>query len=152
MTEIVISRANTIAETLKARLGQVRKASGYYTNAGRKVYRGKRQLDEADACTLFEGEEDAGSPRGEPYTAIAVDHFVAEACVECDPDNPDIAGHKLVADLCRAVFSGSPTLDGLLESPLTYTGRVIQPRLEGQSLVNVQIKLDATYLFTPANP
>jgi hypothetical protein len=152
MTDIVISRANTIAEVLKSRLESVRKANGYYTNAGRRVYRGKRQLPEADCATLFESEEDAGNPRGEPYTAVAVAHFVAEAAVECDPDNPDIAGHKLVADLCRALFGGSPNLDGLLESPLTYTGRAIQPRVDGQSLVNVQIKLDATYLFTPANP
>jgi len=147
-----ISRANTIAEALVARLQNVRTTNGYHTNVGREVFRGKRKLMEADVTTLFEDEEDAGPPKAEPYTAIAVQHFIAEAATTCDPDNPEIAGHKLVADLCKTLFSADLTLSGLLEAPLTYTGRVIQPRVDGQSLVNVQIKLDATYRFTPANP
>lgn len=149
-----MSKANNIAAALASRLGLILTASGYHTNAGAVVYRGKRQLPEdTPACiTLFEGEEDAQSPKGEPYTVIAVQHFYAEGQAVCDPDNPDIAGHALVEDMQRALFTGDSRLDGLLSGPLTYTGRVIQPRMDGQNLVIVQIKLDATYTLTPANP
>lgn len=149
-----MSQANNIAAALAARLKLIRKAAGYHTNAGAVVYRGKRQLPEDTlACiTLFEGEEDAQSPKGEPYTVIAVQHFYAEGQTPCDPDNPDLAGHDLVEDIQRALFSGDSRLDGLLAGPLTYTGRVIQPRPDGQNLVIVQIKLDATYTLTPATP
>jgi len=149
-----MSKANTIAAALAARLKLIRKAAGYHTNAGAVVYRGKQQLPEdiADCITLFEGEEDAQQPKGEPYTVIAVQHFYAEGQTQCDPDNPDLAGHALVEDLLRALFTGDAKLDGLLSGPLTYTGRVIQPRLDGQNLVIVQIKLDATYTLTPSTP
>lgn len=149
-----MSKANTIAAALASRLAQITTVAGYHTNAGAAVYRGKRQLPEdiADCITLFEGEEDAQSPKGEPYTVIAVQHFYAEGQAVCDPDNPDIAGHALVEDMQRALFTGDSKLDGLLSGPLTYTGRVIQPRMDGQNLVIVQIKLDATYTLTPANP
>jgi hypothetical protein len=148
-----ISRADEIAKALKTRLQAIRKNAGYHTDIGLKVYRGKRQLTAGNCATLYEGEEDAGrSTRAEPYTTTAVQHFVAEAAVECDPDNPDIAGHKATADLLKALFTGDATLGALLAGPILYTGRVIQPRLDGQALVLVQIKLDATYSLTPANP
>lgn len=149
-----MSRANDIAAALAARLQLIRTASGYHTNAGAVVYRGKRQLPEGtpECITLFEGEEDASAPKGEPYTAVAVQHFYAEGQAPCSADNPDLAGHDLVEDMLRALFSGDLTLGGLLTGLLTYTGRVIQPRPDGQNLVIVQIKLDATYTLTPANP
>lgn len=148
-----VSRANDIADAIKARSQAVRKINGYHTDIGQTVYRGKRQLTAGNSTTIWEGEEDAGrATRGSPYTTTAVQHLVIEAAVDCDPDNPDIAGHKAIADLQRAIFAGDERLDGLLAAPLQYTGRVIQPRLDGQSLVVVQIKLDATYSLTPANP
>jgi hypothetical protein len=148
-----MSRANDIAEALKSRLEAIRTAAGYATDVGTTVYRGRRQLNEENACTLFEGEEDAsGAAKKEPYTVTAIIHFTAEGAVACDPLNPDLAGHDLVADMQRALFTGDSTLGGLLAGPLTYTGRVIQPRQDGQSIVTVQIKLDAIYTMTPATP
>ncbi len=148
-----MSRANDIASELVNRLKTIRTANGYTTDVGAAVYRGQRQLSATNACTLFEGEEDAtGTTRKEPYTLTALVHYVAEAAVACDPNNPDIAGHALAADMQRALFTGDATLGNLLASPLLYTGRVIQPRPDGQSIVTVQIKLDALYTLTPANP
>lgn len=146
---MTISIANTIAEAIAQRLALVRIAGGYFTDVGKVVFRGRHQCP-AGTTTLIELEEDAALPKAEPYTAIAVQHFIVEAAAECDPDNPDLVGHQLVADICRATLSTDLTLGGLLESPLTYTGRVIQPRSDGQSIVSVQIKLDATYRFNPA--
>lgn len=149
----IVSRADEIAKTLKTRLQSIRKSNGFHTDIGAKVFRGKRQLTTGNCVTIYEGEEDAGrATRREPYTTTAVLHYTAEAALDCDPDNPDIAGHKVVADILRALFAGSETLDGLLAAPILYTGRVIQPRMDGQSMVAVQIKLDATYSLTPANP
>ena len=94
-----ISTANTIAETIAGRLQAIHKTNGYHTDIGRAVYRGKGQRTAANCCTLHEREEDAGHPTGraEPYTTTAVQHFVVEAVVDCDPDNPDEAGHKAAA-------------------------------------------------------
>jgi hypothetical protein len=148
-----MSRANDIATAIVDRLKTIRSNAGFNTNVGAAVYRGRQQLAEPNACTLFEGEEDAsGSAYIEPYTVTAIIHFTAEAAVVCDPLNPDVAGHDLAEDMQKALFSGSATLGGLLASPLIYTGRVIQPRKDGQAIVTVQIKLDALYTLTPANP
>lgn len=149
-----MSKANDIATALKARLETIRRASGYHTDVGARVYRGKGQLspDLIPCAVLFEGEEDAGQPKDENYTVTAVQHFVAEAHTACDADNPDLAGHALAEDLMRALFGGDARLGGLLIRPLTYTGRVILPRADGTAFVTVQIKLDAAYLLTPATP
>lgn len=149
-----MSKANAIAEALKARLQQVRRSGGYHTDVGARVYRGRVQLAEADipCAVLFEGEEDAARPKGEPYTVPAVLHFIVEAHAPCAPENPDLAGHDLVEDLLRALFGGDPRLGGLLNDLLTYTGRVIFPREGGSGVVTVQIKLDAPYNLTPATP
>lgn len=147
-----MSKANDIAAVIATRLATIRTSNGYETDAGQTVYRGKRNLSAGNCITLFEGEEDATRPRGEPYTANAIMHFIAEGVVACDPENPDIAGHKLVADIQKAIFSTDHTLSGLLASPIIYTGRVIQPRADGSPLVSAQVRLDATYTITPANP
>jgi hypothetical protein len=147
-----MSKANDIAEAIKARIETIRTANGYATDIGQTVHRGRRQLETPDTATLYEGEEDASKPRAVPYTATAIINFTIEACAHCDPDNPDIAGHILIADIQRAVFSDDNTLSGLLSETIQYAGRVIQPRIDGQSIVNVQVRLQATYTLTPATP
>jgi hypothetical protein len=147
-----ISRADAIVSELLARLTTIRKSAGFNTDTGRCVFDGKLQISEADAITLVELEEDASAPRGNPYTVQAVMHLVVEAVVSCNPDHPNKAGRAAIADIFRALFSGDTTLSGLLSGQLTYTGRVIQPRLDGQNLVSVQIKLDAVYPLTPQTP
>lgn len=147
-----MSKANDIADAIKTRLQTIRTANGYETDAGQTVYRGKRNLASGNCITLFEGEEDANRPKGDPYTATAIIHFFIEGCIPCDADHPDIAGHALVADIQKAVFSEDHTLSGLLAAPIIYTGRVIQPRQDGAALVTALVRLDATYTLTPANP
>lgn len=141
---MTISVANTIAESLAARLRTIRKSNGFHNDIGAKVCRGKTQQKTANFCTLYELEEDAGrATRQDPYTTTAVIHFVVESIVDCDPDNPDIAGQKAIADIQRALFAESETLNGLLLSPMQYAGRIIEPRPNGA--VVARLFLDCTY-------
>ena len=147
-----ISKADSIVQALITRLSTIKKANNYQTSAGKKIIDGQRQSIEADTIAIYETEEDSTRTKGEPYTATAVMHLVIEGVVACTADAPNKAGRRLAADLQKAAFGGDASLEGLLVTPLIYTGRVIQPRLDGQLMVVVQIKLDAIYQLTPANP
>lgn len=144
-----------VAQAITARLEKISVSAGFNTNIGSKVHRGRRVIPE-DTCTLFEDEETVRSQKGDPPACMVGEPMVVDACVTCDPDNPNVAAHAAADDICRALWaperSDGNALKNLLDGPLAYAGRQIFPREDGQSLVNVQVKFNASFAFNPGNP
>lgn len=152
-----MSKHNEVAEALCAQLRLIRTNKGYATDAGRHLFRGKATAlssEQIPACILFEDEEEILSQKGQPVTCQVRVPYVAELTVECDPENPNIAAHAAASDVCRVLWPDPqpPALKALLNEPPAYAGRHILPRKEGQNLVTVQVKFNATFVFNPGNP
>ncbi|MDX9717243.1 MAG: hypothetical protein RBT67_07710 [Thauera sp.] len=146
------SKAAAIAAAIAARLATITRANGYHTNAGLHVWRGRTAIDadELPSITLFEQEDQVEDQRITTATdPTAIDAhlllpFVVEASTHCDPDHPNLAGHALVADIKRAIFSGDLTW-GSLASHTRYIGRTLGPREGGADIVTVTVQIRIGY-------
>lgn len=144
-----MSKANDIAAAVATRLQGIAVASGFATDAGLYVHRGKLGLD-ADhlpAITVIEPEDNIETQRIDDRTAWdgPIDTnvllpIIIEATGPCDADDPNVAGHALVADIKRAVFRGDLTWGGRA-THTRYIGRTIAPRQDGTSLVTVTVQI-----------
>lgn len=150
----MISKADAIAGLLVQRMKQIRVVNGFNTDAGMTVYRGRIALDESKfpCVTLFEDEEFVLEQKNHDISCVVSAPFVTEGHCLCDPDNPNVAGHALVADIQKALFKDDVRLGELLIQPLMYAGRVINGRPDGQNFVTVQVKFSARFVFQPGNP
>lgn len=146
------SKAAAIAAAVAARLSTITRVNGYHTDAGLYIWRGRTALDadELPSITLFELEDLVEEQRitsaSEP---VAIDTnlllpFVIEASTHCDPDHPNVAGHALIADIKRAIFSGDLSW-GSLASHTRYTGRTLGPREGGADIVTVTVQIRIGY-------
>lgn len=152
-----MSRADSVAEELKAMLALISKDNGFATDAGAAGYRGKAVgLEEiaAPCITLYEDEATVLSQKGRQVVVRAP--YVAEASGPCDADNPNAMGQALAADICSALWPETPnaTLEDLLmdDTGLAYAGHQILPRPPGQASVTVQVKFNATFVFNLSQP
>lgn len=152
-----MSKANAVAEALKAMLAMISQTNGFATDAGAFVYRGKivgQEEVNAPCVTLFEDEATVLSQK-EKTVAVRVP-YVAEASGPCDADNPNVMGQTLASDVCRALWPETPntTLNDLLmdDTGLAYAGHQILPRPPGQASVTVQVKFNATFVFNLSHP
>lgn len=155
-----MSKANDIAAALAARLATIRTANGYATEAGQHVYRGAIGIAEEQApfISIVEQEDQVEDQRikdrsagADPIDADILLPFDIVAVGPCDPDNPSIAGHTLVADIKRAVFGGDLTWGGLA-THTRYIGRSIPPRTAGSTLVEVRVSIRIGCVENLANP
>lgn len=155
-----MSKANDIAAALAARLATIRTANGYATDAGQHVYRGAIGIAEENApfSAIIEQEDQVEDQRikdrstgADPIDADLLLPFDIVAFAPCDPDNPAIAGHALVADIKRAVFGGDLTWGGLA-THTRYIGRSIPPRTAGSTLVEVRVSIRIGCVENLADP
>lgn len=146
-----MSKAADIAAVIVARLATIRTAAGYATQAGATVYRGRRHVpEEAMPClTLIEGDDNV-IERNENQASIVLP-FTIEGHIACDPDHPNDAAHRLIADIKRSVFGGDPRLGGLAKDTF-YTGRIISPRVDGVTAVVVAVSLEVRMVETVDAP
>lgn len=156
-----MSKAADIAAAVALRLAGISTANGYATNAGQQVRRNAASLD-ADLLPginlvededLVESQRITSRPEGEsgPVEIAALLPLSIDAIGPCDPANPAIAGHALVADIKRAIFDGD-LLWGGRATHTRYVGRTISPRLEGTSEVGVRVQIQIGYVEDLANP
>lgn len=147
------SKAAAIAAALAQRLESIRQANGYLTDAGAHVWHGRISIDPDNlpSITLHEDEDLVERQRAEAIDAGILLPFVIEATSECDPDNPNLAGHELIADIKRAIFAGDVTWGGLAQKTL-YTGRTVGPRPDGTNLVTVTVRLQIAMVENLAKP
>jgi hypothetical protein len=148
-----MSIANDIAMALHARLSEITTANGFETNAGSRVLRGRRRLDQSKlpCCVIIELPDSVKDQQTRRVSITAP--YVLEAHAQCDPDNPNDVGHKLVADIKRAVFSAPLKYgDDKPLLALKYVRRTIAPRDDGTDVVAVAVEVSAEYVEQLANP
>lgn len=156
-----MSKADTIAKALVARLQRIQIAAGYQTDAGAHVFRGLAALpdDALPGIIVTEAEDLVESQRvdGSGADAPVIDThvllpFVIEAFAECSAaDQHAEVAHALVADIKRAVFSGDLRW-GDLAVLTRYVGRAFQPRQPGTSLVHVTVQIRIGMIEDLAKP
>lgn len=150
-----ISTASGVAAEIFRRMEGIRIANGCETDIGRKVYRGKRKVDEdkvGDGCSvLIEGDDDPQDRSGRKPTIKNAQRYVLGAYVPCDADHPNDAAHAVLRDLKRAIFGGAENFDGRVFY-VSYRGRDIGPRADGVNIVFALIEIDVQFVEDLANP
>jgi hypothetical protein len=153
------SKAARITAAIAARLAAIRVANGYLTDAGQYVWHGRQAIDPntLPSTTLHEDEDLVERQRtGDQSSPATIDAgvllpYIIEATDHCDPDNPNLTGHALVADIKRAIFADDLTWGGLAQKTL-YTGRTLGPRPDGASMVTVTVRIQIAMAENLAQP
>lgn len=136
-----MSTADKIAAELAARLAQITIANGYQTDIGLRVYDGRRNLDESHMpCVVMVEDDDDPAGMQAPNGKTAMP-WLLEGHTACDPDHPNVAARKIVADLKKAVFSGDLTFGDKRAVACRYGGRSIAPRVDGLALVSASVTI-----------
>lgn len=136
-----MSTADKIAAELAARLAQITIANGYQTDIGLRVYDGRRNLDETNMpCVVMVEDDDDPAGMQAPNGKTSMP-WLLEGHTACDPDHPNAAGRKIVADLKKAVFSGDLTFGDKRAVACRYGGRSIAPRTDGLALVSASVTI-----------
>ena len=146
-----VSRADAIAEAIRARLAVILTDNGYTADLGATVYRGRRPLkpEELPALVLVEDEDEIGDQAGAHIVARLP--FTVHAVSTCAPDTESRIAHQMVADLKRCLFDPEwvrTLTDQKLIDPkfgVSYTGRIITPREEGSNAIEVAVRLRVWY-------
>lgn len=148
-----MSVANNIAVALTTRLAGITVANGYETDIGTRVLRGRRRLDKTHLpCIVLIEKDDQVLDTRVSQVKLA-QPYVIEGHTACDPDNPNDAAHKIIADIKRMVFATRLTYGNdqhLL--PVKYVGRSIAVREDGIEVVSAAVEISVEYvdnLLTP---
>lgn len=133
-----------ILMALADKLESILIANGYNTNAGQNVMVDPEALD-ADALSvpalrLFEQEATAEQRLPNTTQCRVRTTYVVEAVHEVpNTANHTQEAHKVVADICNALFSGKVVLERL-PIQLAYEGHRILPRQAGSKSVVIQVR------------
>lgn len=155
-----MSMANDLALAISAKLATITEANGYQTNIGFKVMRGRKRIDRAQLpCAVIVERDDKPEHKGGSNAKIA-QPYVIEGHTICDPENPNDTGHKIIADIKRAIFTDKTFLDdklvfgpnGARAFTVTYRGRSIAPREDGIDVVSAAVEVEIEYVENLSNP
>lgn len=149
-----MSKAKDIAAQVEARVSAIRISSGYLTDIGQRVFRGRRKIDPTHLpCIVIVEAED----RVDDYQRArckTAQSFVIEGHSKCDPDHPNDKAHDMIADLKRAIFSPTDqSFSGLVRpDDVVYRGRQINARDDGTDFVSADIHVELTFAEDLRNP
>jgi hypothetical protein len=148
----IFNSADQIAAELAARLAEISVASGFNTDIGHTVYRGRRHIDkdQVPCAVLIEADDQVDEKQGIPNIKIRQEYVLGGYAI-CDPDHPNDTAHKIIKDLKRAVFGAGMRL-GKRGNEMTYQGRGIGPRTDGAAVVFAVIYLTVEYAENLAAP
>lgn len=149
------TRAEDISNALFARMQGISIAQGYETDIGVTAFKGRRYIDEpmVPCSSLIEGDDKVmDSAQGK---SKLLQKYLLEGYAFCDPDHPNVVGHKILRDLKRAVFAeatGKPATLGGAVKEVVYLGRVIAPRADGTNIVMAAIEVGVEYAELHTQP
>ena len=152
----VLNRAEDVAAELRSRLLTLTIAQGAETDIGRKVFQGRRKVDDSmlPCVSMIEGDDVPARKTNNTMYELA-QRYVMYAYLPCDPDNPNLAAHAAIRDLKRAVFltagKASVTWGNKVKS-VDYLGRDIGPRADGAAFVLASIEIAVTFVESLHNP
>lgn len=156
MTTNLLQSAEAVAVELESRLSAIRLANGCETDIGSKIYMGLRKIDDSMIpCTVvIEGDDIPG--RGTVGTEYELEQrYVLFAYSPCDPKHPNVAAHKAIRDIKRAVFLTDGKADprwGRRVVAVRYLGRAIGPRTDGVGFVLSAVEIAVDYVEVLAKP
>lgn len=143
--------AKRIVQTLATRLGVVQVANGYNTDAGLRVFRGRRSFD---ASTVTLPVLSVWNPESEPdemYHAERLDmtaSVVVEGFAVADVNAPNDTAQDLLGDIKQALFLHETTADQTVNGlavQIRFRGEVTQVPEEGATVVSVLVRADVFY-------
>lgn len=151
-----MSTANDIALAVYARMVTISVANGFNTDIGLKSFRGRKRLDKANMpCVVLIERDD--QPNGQtlqrtPQVKVK-QKYVLEGHAPCDADNPNDMGHKIIADLKKAIWS-TPFVYGTDQRAIvvTYEGKSIAPREDGIDVVAAAVEISVEFVESLSNP
>jgi len=148
-----MSVANDIALAVSTRIATITIANGYNTDIGLKVMRGRKRLDEKSLPCAVIVERDDKILDSRPSQVKISQPFIVEGHTACDADNPNDAGHKIIADIKKAIFATKLKYgtDGQVIT-VNYTGKSIAPREDGMSVVAAAVEITVEFVEILANP
>lgn len=153
-----LMRAEDVADEIKTRLQAVTIANGCETDLGAAVYLGRsaRQIDrDLIPCTVLVEADDVPD-RASVGTLYQIEQrYIVMAFVPCDPAAPNTAAHKALRDIKRALFTtaGKPDVTwGRRVKDVTYVGRDIAPRDDGEAFVLALVEIAVTYVENLSTP
>jgi hypothetical protein len=148
--------AEGIGLELKSRFQQITVALGAETDIGLTVRLGQRHVDDTMIpciAIIEEADEPARDRVGDEYQVTAL--FTMFAYLACDPANPNVAAHKAIRDLKRAMFKtagkADHTLGGKVRA-MRYLGREFGPRKDGAAFVVAALQVSMTYVEKLSEP
>lgn len=151
-----LHHAEDIAAEIKRRLLTRTIALGAETDLGAAVYQGRRSIDKEQipCCVVIEGDD---VPERATVTTSynVVQRYVLLAYVPCTLDDPNLAAHAAIRDMKRAIFltDGKPDPRwGRTVKDVTYVGRDIGPRADGEKFVLAIIEITVQYVEDLAAP
>lgn len=136
--------SDTLAAALATRLATIKVANGFNTDIGLRVFQGRRRLDESHipCVVIVEGEDDPSEQQLGKIKNVA--RYAVEGVAACDPDNPNVAGRAIVADIKKAIW-GADNKFGRTVIAMDYLGRTIAPREDGLDTVSAAVEFSLTY-------
>lgn len=155
-------KALTIVQGVAALLTHATVANGYFTDLGEEQYIGRDFADDElddqklpmhtivhpDGSSETNISTDPVSDRPQNELALSI-----VAVDKCDPNDPLVKGHQLVADIKRAIWRkparGKPAP---ATQPAEFTSSGVQPRAPGSNLVVAQVDLTVSYTDHLDNP
>lgn len=151
-----MSIANDIAMAVFSRLENITVANGFATDIGLKVFRGRKRLDESHIpCAVIIERPDTPekqSSQRDPVAKIG-QKYVLEGHAACDPDNPNDMGHKIVADIKKAIWEEKLTFGADQKVyAVMYEGKTISPREDGVAVVSAAVEISVEFVETLSNP
>jgi hypothetical protein len=145
------SVAYQILETLRDRLALISPENGYNTDAGLRVYLGRRQVNDSDvrlgpALNVYDVSDEV-----DDATAYGLDPAFVKLRVQVDAFISDLMGdglklaHEVIQDVYDAMLDPSdPTLGGL-SMDMGYSGRSIE--YPGSGVDTISVSLEFTTLY-----
>lgn len=152
---VLLQRAEDVAAEVISRLEKITVAQGAETDAGRVVLQGRRSVSREDAncISVIEGDDVINDTR---RTSVDLSQkYVIVALIPCDIDNPNVAAHKVLRDIKRAIFTTAGKPDskfGGQVDEVKYLGRDIVPRADGEALVQAIVEISVKYVENLADP
>lgn len=143
-----LNRSADVAAEIVSRMSGITVANGYQTDIGTLVFQGRRNIsDNSIPCSvLIEGTDDVTDQSARNVVRLR-QHYVVGGYVECDPDNPNVAAHKVLRDIKKALFKDGDRWGGKVQK-VTYDGRDIGPRADGEPIVFAVVHFSVEYAET----
>lgn len=151
MTDETLSLSERVIEAILCRLREVRKANGYRTDAGLRVFDSVRSVAPNDlpCFVVWEGNESAQGDTGSGSSAsMTLDLTVTiEAHTKCDQDDTGKTLRAMKADAKKALLTpmGALRSSGVKVAAVAYSGAQPSPREDGDMAETVQITIVVTY-------